>query len=106
MLAEFLTAAIPVWAHIALLWGAFVLLAWREWRHELTDRALRQRLGACRSSLAATEIQRDLHRREAQSRHVRLEAQERELVRYRRLAPPDMRLTQVMPDPTEPEGAA
>lgn len=84
--------AIPLWAHAALMVAAFALIAFLEWRHDRTESALRRKLGACRTSLAACEILRDSYRRTMQGQSV-------ELARYRGQLPPDLRVTEVFVGP-------
>ena len=99
-----LAALMPVWAHVALLGAGFAALAFREWCHERSETRLRRKLGAARSALSAAEITSDVNRREATSLRLRVQSLTKEVERYRGKLPPDMRLTQVANDPTEPEG--
>lgn len=97
------TAVLPLWAHVFLMVAALALCAYlaeRGWRRE---DGLRRKLGGCRSALAATEIQRDLHRRESMSRLLHIRALEAEVARYRGLMPFSDRLTRVMPQEPESE---
>jgi hypothetical protein len=86
-----LDVGIPVWAHVALLIGAFALLGFFERAAWQRESALRRKLGACRTSLASAEILRDQYRRVMQAQSV-------ELARYRGQIPPELRVTQVLLD--------
>lgn len=93
----------PLWAHVFLMVAALAMCAFvaeRGWRRE--DR-LRRALGACRTSLHAAEIQRDVHRKESAAKQVRVAALLHELRQYRRSLPLEDRATQVMPQEPEPE---
>jgi len=82
--------AVPLWAHVALLTLALGLTAFVVERAGRREDRLRRKLGACRSALHAAEILRDQYRHQRDGLSL-------EVARYRKLAPPDMRLTQVMP---------
>lgn len=90
---------------------AFCLIALHEWNayrrevaRDVTERELRRRLGACRTALEATEIQRDALRKESHGKQVTIAALQHELGNYRKLMPPDLRLTRVLVGDGEPEG--
>lgn len=108
-MADAANATTPAWVLVVLfaLWFTFTgVREWFAYRRE-TDRdrhesELRRRLGACRTALEACEIQRDAHRRESAGRGVTIAALQHELAGYRRLMPPDLRLTRVLaPEPGE-----
>lgn len=102
-------ATTPAWVLVVLfaLWFTFTgVREWFAYRREtdrdVHERELRRRLGACRTALEATECQRDAHRKATEGLRVTLAAREQELGRYRKLMPPDLRLTRVLaPEPGE-----
>lgn len=81
-----------------------LLMAWREYANECREDRERVRADTEKSRAEAAEIQRDVHRKESTSLRLRVQSLTREVERYRGKLPPDMRLTQVAIDPTEPEG--
>ena len=80
---------IGVWAHVAIVVVALALCAFVAERGFRREDRLRRKLGHCRTSLAAAEIQRDVYRRTMQAQSV-------ELARYRGQIPPELRVTQVL----------
>ena len=110
-MADAAEATTPAWVLVVLfaLWFAFTgVREWFAYRRE-TDRdrhesELRRRLGACRTALEACEIQRDAHRKVTEGQRVTIAALQHELGNYRKLMPPDMRLTRVLVGDGEPEG--
>lgn len=89
--------AIPLWGHVVIVLGALCLIAVLEWRNDRRETRLRRNIGAARTRAEAAEaardaaeILRDRYRRERDALSI-------EVAKWRKLAPPDMRLTQVMP---------